>query len=238
MTAASPFQFTRWHPQADVQALYACVAARTVTAAEHAIRQRGRFVIVLAGGNTPRGVYALLRDAPTDWSRWHVYFGDERCTPRDDPARNSVMAAQAWLDHVAIPLAQVHPIPAEAGPARAAARYAATLDGVPEFDLVLLGLGEDGHTASLFPGHAWGSGTDSARAMPVVDAPKPPPERVTISARRLSSAREVMFMVEGEGKREAVTRWRAGDAIPASAIVPPGGVDIYVEKSLLVPASA
>ena len=119
---------------------------------------RGRFTIVLAGGNTPRGAYELLRAAPADWSDWQVYFGDERCTAADDAERNSRMAELAWLDHVAIPAGRIHEMPAELGPVEAAARYEEALVGVGRFDLVLLGIGEDGHTGSLFPGHEPGRG--------------------------------------------------------------------------------
>ena len=151
---------------ADADAMCAEVAARTLACADDAVTRRGRFVVVLAGGNTPRGVYELLRGADADWSRWHVYLGDERCAPRDDPERNSLMAATAWLDHVSIPASQIHPIPAEMGPVDGARRYAATLDPVGEFDLVHLGLGEDGHTASLFPGHDLGRSAQAASALP------------------------------------------------------------------------
>ena len=112
---------------ASAAAMCAEAAARTLAAATEAIERRGRFVVVLAGGNTPRALYESLRGADADWARWHVYFGDERCAPADDPERNSLMAASAWLDHVPIPAAQRHPIPAELGPLEAARRYAATL---------------------------------------------------------------------------------------------------------------
>lgn len=183
---------------------------------------------MLAGGNTPRGAYQRLRDARADWSAWQIYFGDERCVPRDDAARNSRMAEEAWLDHVAIPALRRHPIPGELGAAAAAQAYGAILRPVAAFDLVLLGLGEDGHTASLFPGHDWGAAPGSPAALAVLDAPKAPRERVSLSAARLSCAREVLFMVRGESKREALAQWRAGAAIPAGAIRPAAGVDVLV----------
>ena len=202
--------------------------------AARAIDERGRFVVVLAGGNTPRDLYEQMRNAKTDWSRWHVWFGDERCAARDDSERNARMAQAAWLDRVTIPEAQVHPIAGERGAGEGARRYVAELAGVGTFDIVLLGLGEDGHTASLFPGHDPGRDADAASALAVFGAPKAPPERVSLSARRLSDAREVMFLVNGESKRDAVQRWRRGEAIPASMIVPQRGVDVLVDASLLV----
>lgn len=223
----------RWDGVADVAALYDSACRRILGAAGDAIRQRGRFLIVLAGGNTPQAVYRRLRDADADWSRWQVYFGDERCVPAGDCARNSRMAAEAWLDHVAIPTDQVHAIPTELGAQAAAQAYANTLHDVGDFDLVLLGLGEDGHTASLFPDHDRGGGAHAADALAVADAPKPPPQRVSLSARRLSRARAVLFLVTGEAKHDAVTRWRAGADIPARAIRPAAGVDVLVEATLL-----
>ena len=138
------------------------------------------------------------------------------------------MAEEAWLDHVAIPASQRAPIPAELGADAAARAYGASLRSVASFDLVLLGLGEDGHTASLFPGHDWGAAPGSPAALAVFDAPKPPPERVSLSAARLSDAREALFLVAGESKRAALAQWRAGAAIPARAIRPAAGVDVLV----------
>lgn len=183
---------------------------------------------MLAGGDTPRTAYQRLRQCDAQWAAWHVYFGDERCVPRGDPARNSRMAGEAWLDHVALPAAQLHAIPAELGAEAAAKAYAGALQPVGEFDLVLLGLGEDGHTASLFPGREWGATPGSPAALAVFGAPKPPRERVSLSAARLSRAHEVLFLVSGESKRPALAQWRAGDDIPARAIAPAAGVDVLV----------
>ena len=145
------------------------------------------------------------------------------------------MAGEAWLDHVFIPTVQFHAIPAELGAVRAAQLYGETLHAVGEFDLVLLGLGEDGHTASLFPDHEWGAAPGSPDTLAVFDAPKPPPQRVSLSAARLSRARQVIFLVSGASKRRAVAEWRAGKDIPARAIKPAAGVDVLVESVLLVP---
>lgn len=221
-------QTCRWH-EFDSGAGFEQAASRFILdKAQRAIVARGAFRIVLAGGNTPRSIYRALRDADTDWSAWHVYFGDERCLPADDPERNSQMARSVWLDHVAIPFRQIHPVPGELGPDAAAANYAQDLAEVDEFDLVLLGLGEDGHTASLFPGGAWEHETVLPVVIPVHDAPKPPPQRVSLSPARLSHASCVMFLVCGKGKREAVMNWRAGVAIPASRICPSAGVDVFL----------
>jgi len=228
--AQRDFAGVRWIGAADATALRRSAYLRIIGAAARAIERRGRFLIVLAGGNTPRGVYDLLRAASTDWSRWHVYFGDERCVPPDDADRNSRMAVGVWLEHVPIAQDQMHVIPAELGAQAAALSYTDTLRGGGDFDLMVLGLGEDGHTASLFPGHDWGVAPD---VLAVFDAPKPPPQRVTLSAARLSRAREVLFLVEGVSKRDAVARWRMGASIPARSIHPHAGVDVLVESQLL-----
>jgi 6-phosphogluconolactonase len=222
----------RWHALGDARALHETACRRILAAQSRAIARSGEFVIVLAGGETPRGAYTLLASQPAEWRAWHVYFGDERCLPAGDPARNSRMAGDALLDRVPVPPTQIHVIPAELGPERAAAAYAHALAPVGDFDLVLLGLGEDGHTASLFPGGALDAAAD---VIPVANAPKPPPERVSLSAARLSRAREVVFLVDGESKRDAVGRWRAGERIPAAAIRPPGGLDVLVAAAALPP---
>ena len=224
----------RWHAVVDIHTLRQAAFERILDAAKRAINARGRFLIVLSGGNTPRGVYQMLRAADTDWSRWQIYFGDERCVEVDDAQRNSRMAAETWLDHVPIADDQVHAISAERGAQQAAHDYSNTLRSVGEFDLVLLGLGEDGHTASLFAGHDLGTEPNSPDALAVFDAPKPPPQRVSLSAARLSRAREVVFLVDGESKRDAVTQWRANAAIPARAIHPQAGVDVLLTSALLM----
>jgi 6-phosphogluconolactonase len=223
----------RWHSYSTTAELEAAAVRAILQAAQLAISRRGEFHIVLAGGNTPRRIYESLRSADTDWSSWHVYFGDERCLPPDDAGRNSRMAALAWLNHVGIPSSQIHVIAAEKGAELAAHRYAQIVGRVAQFDLVLLGLGEDGHTASLFPHRDPGSTPDAPAVLAVHDAPKPPPERVSLSANRLGAARQVMFLVTGEAKRQAVQDWRNGMDIPAAAIKPAGGVDIYLEAGLL-----
>lgn len=226
-------QQARWHAYRATAELEQSATQAILLAAEQAIALRGAFHIVLAGGTTPRRIYESLRNAEAEWKNWHVYFGDERCLPPDHAERNSRMAGQAWLDHVTIPAAQVHPIPAENGAVAAAAAYIKTLEKIGSFDLVLLGLGEDGHTASLFPGHDPGNTPDAQDALAVFDAPKPPPERVSLSARRLSAAHQVMFVITGTAKRNAISDWRNGIAIPAASINPAGRVDIYLEAALL-----
>jgi 6-phosphogluconolactonase len=228
-------ELCRWNAVPDARALQQAAFETILASAAQAIHERGQFHLVLAGGNTPREIYRRLCAAQTDWSAWHIYFGDERCLPPVDSARNSRMAAKFWLDCVPIPPLQLHTIPAELGAFQGARMYAETLQAVGDFDLVLLGLGEDGHTASLFPDHEWGTAPGSPDTLAIFDAPKPPPQRVSLSAARLSRARQVIFLVSGGSKHRAVAEWRAGKDIPARAIMPAAGVDVLVESKLLVP---
>ena len=221
---------TRWHRLDSAADWLAEVLAMIRQAETAAIAARGVFHVVLAGGSTPQRLYQALAMEHHDWVRWQLWLGDERCLAVDDGERNSVMVQLTLLSQVPIPGTNFHPIPAELGALKAAEVYAETIRAVGEFDLVLLGLGEDGHTASLFPGHAWGMGSDSPTVLAVFAAPKPPPERVSLSANRLSRSRRVMFLVSGAGKRTALAAWQRGAQIPAAAIAPSAGVDVFIDR--------
>ena len=215
---------TRWHTFHSQHDINHAAVTRILQAAEEAIAKRGRFLIVFAGGSTPKAIYALLAKQAADWSKWHIFINDDRCLPIDDDERNSKMIDEVWLAHVNIPKNQFYVIPCELGPIEGAKAYAKTLANVGAFDLVLFGLGEDGHTASLFPGHAV---DNSADVVPVFNSPKPPAERVTMSQNRLNNTHEALFLVTGSGKQWAVDEWRNGGNIPAQLIKPACGVDVY-----------
>ena len=224
MTQSTSVSNTRWHTFQAQDAINQAAVARILAAANEAINQHGSFLIVLAGGSTPKSVYQLLSQQKADWANWHVYHNDDRCLPVDHIDRNSKMARDVWLNQVAIPQNQIHDIPTELGNVEGAKAYAKTLNSVRMFDLVILGLGEDGHTASLFPNQVV---DNSADVVPVFDAPKPPADRVTMSQNRLNNTHEVLFLVTGAGKQEAVDNWRKGVKIPATLISPANGVDVY-----------
>lgn len=207
-----------WRVFPDPDELVAALADALLAEAAAAVAARGAFHLVLAGGSTPQALYRALAERNVGDARWRLWYGDERCLPADDPGRNSVMAESAWLAGSRIPLANRRAIPAERGAAEGAAAYASRLAGVPDFDVALLGVGEDGHTASLFPGHDWGTAPDSPDALAVADAPKPPPERVSLSAARLCRSRRVWFVITGGGKRHALRRWASGEPLPAAAV--------------------
>jgi 6-phosphogluconolactonase len=203
-----------WRVFADADALVDALSAALCAEAESAIAARGAFHLVLAGGTTPLALYRALARQQAGDARWHVWYGDERCLPVAHPERNSVAIEAAWLAASHIPPENRRPIPAEQGSQDATTVYARWLAGVADFDVVLLGMGEDGHTASIFPSHDW----NGADVLAVHDAPKPPSERVSLSAARLNRSQHVWFVITGPGKREALTRWKNGEPLPVSAI--------------------
>ena len=218
---------SRWHTLETADQVAQASYQHILAAAEHAIADHGTFKLVLAGGSTPEKVYRLLAQAEADWAKWFIYYGDERCLPVDHADRNSLMASQAFLDKVAIPEAQIFTIPAELGPEQAAKAYQHIVASALPFDMVLLGMGEDGHTASLFPGHQH---REDELAHAVYNSPKPPPERVSISAKALSSTQQLIFLITGANKQEAVKNWRSGQDLPVAAIVPENPIDIYIDR--------
>ena len=210
-----------------------------------AVSTHGRFAIALAGGHTPAKMYALwareekYRDR-TPWPRVHLFFGDERYVPQDDPLSNFRMANETLMAQVPIPAANVYPMPTEiAPPDKAAAAYDAELrqffgQQPPEFDLQLLGLGTEGHTASLFPGspaleekNAW---------VAAVTAPVEPPLRLTLTPPVLNRARNTFFLVAGENKRGILSALRdepdgKPSQYPAAQIRPSGRVLWFLDQS-------
>ncbi len=223
----------------DLAALADAAARVWVDAARHAVEQRGAFHVALAGGSTPRAIHqAVTRQPDLDglWSSTHVYWSDERAVPPEHADSNYRMAEETLLAVVPIPPAQVRRAPADLPDLDAAARaYALTLaQGVgggagsaPVLDLVWLGLGEDGHTASLFP-HAAALTVSDRWVVAVTDAPKPPPRRLTFTLPVIAAARRVVFAACGEAKAEALRAVLEGPLDPSrwpaqAATVPAAG---------------
>jgi 6-phosphogluconolactonase len=146
------------------------------------------------------------------------------------------MIREVWLDKVAIPVDQIHAVPAELGPDAGAKSYAQELAGLGPFDLTLLGLGEDGHTASLFPGGPLGCQRGAPDALAVHAAPRPPASRVSMSAARLTRSRSVQLIVTGKEKRATLTRLRDGADMPIRSVTPANGIDLFLDRSALPPA--
>ncbi len=217
-----------WRVLADADAVALAAARLIIQAAAESIEQRGRFRLVLAGGRTPEAAYRLLAHQAIDWTRWECYFGDERCLPVDHAERNSQMVERALLSQIPLAPGEVHPIAAERGAEEAAAAYARIIAAAVPFDLVLLGVGEDGHTASLFPGRPL---DPEAWVIPVHDAPKPPPERVSLGLRGLQSSRHLLVLATGAGKREALRGWRAGAALPIAQVCRDQRVTLLLDEA-------
>jgi 6-phosphogluconolactonase len=204
----------------DARLLADAAAARLVTRLVDAQSAAGGAHVVLTGGGIGTAVLTSLRDSRArdaiDWGRLDVWWGDERFLPRGDKERNETAAREALLDHVDVDPARVHPMPPSDGPdgndpEAAAQRYAAELAAaarpedhgpVPAFDVLLLGVGPDGHIASLFPEHP--AGYEKRPVVAVRGSPKPPPVRITMTLPAINAAREVWFVVAGADKARAV----------------------------------
>lgn len=217
-----------WRVLPDADAVAAAAIRIIAAAAVDAIGQRGTFRLVLAGGRTPEAAYRLLAHRGADWDLWEFYFGDERCLPADHVERNSQMAERVLLSQVPLDQRKVHPIPAELGAEVAAEHYARIVPAAVPFDLVLLGVGEDGHTAGLFPGRPLDPG---AWVIPVHDAPKPPPERVSLGLRGLQSGRQLLVLATGSVKREALRGWRAGAELPIAQVCQDQRVTLLLDEA-------
>lgn len=200
MTRAPPIER---HPDADAAA--EAVTREIVAGIAEAQGARGGCSIVLAGGNTPRGVYRRLVNQPIDWSRVTLLFGDERAVPPDDADSNFRMVKEALLDPLGDSRPTVSRIEGELGAARAVERYRDVVARIERFDIVLLGMGGDGHVASIFPGgETRGQGDVVATTSPV-----PPTSRVSLTLRRLGMTRALMLLVCGASKAERLAEVRA-----------------------------
>lgn len=196
---------TRVQVLGGAEALAAAAGAFILETGHAALGARGRFAIALSGGRTPAATFAWLAARPDafDWTRAHVYFADERAVPPDHPDSNFRLAREALIDPLHVPPRQVHRMKGEYPDLTAAAEeYEAHLRA--PLDLLLLGIGEDGHVASLFPGSV-AVAERERRVLPVLDAPKPPPRRLTLTPRAIAEAREVLVLATGPGKARAVT---------------------------------
>ena len=217
-----------WDIYEDAEAVAGAVVKAVISHAKQSITQRGEFHLVLAGGTTPRQAYEQLARKNIDYSHWYFYYGDERCLPTSDEERNNVMAQQAWLDHIELRPEQHLAIPAELGAEQGAKKYLATIGKDRIFDLVLLGMGEDGHTASLFPDHPWQT---DAKMLAVHGSPKPPADRVSMGPALLQAAHARLMIITGENKQEAVKQWREKEKdLPIKIIAQPAD-RIVIDKA-------
>jgi len=228
----------------DLEALSHQVANQIARTVAEAVAARGRCTLALAGGNTPRRTYELLTEPPlrdaVPWDALHLFWGDERCVPPDHPDCNYRMAREALIDRAPIPAANVHRVRTEEGSAAAVAAYyerelrtffALEVEDVPRFDLILLGMGPDGHTASLFPGSPALEETQRLVVPNSIDYM--PHERVTFTFPVLNAARTIAFLITGRDKAESLARALNGDpAVPAGRIrLTDGEVRWYLDRA-------
>jgi 6-phosphogluconolactonase len=224
------------HP--DRQALSAAVSSYVVLLADQAMAKRKRFCLALSGGSQMEilgpGLVAESLRSDINWTGWHVFWADERCVPPTSPESNYGSARDRLFQYVNIPSQQIYFPDCSAGAPEAAKAYTLILKQVfrpgagrlPRFDLILLGIGEDGHTASLFPGHPLLRETRPWVA-PVFNAPKPPSERITMTLPLINNARHIVFVVSGAGKKSILSEILKpgihGQKIPAGLVNPHHG---------------
>lgn len=234
----------------DLDALSHAALGELQQIAREAIRQRGRFAIALAGGRTPARLYALWAQADAEangapWDRVHLFWGDERYVDHDDLLSNYRMAQEALLSRAPIPAENVHPMPTDRiSPEECAETYERELreffgSGQPAFDLQLLGLGPEGHTASLFPGSDVLE--EKTRWVAAVESPARPRQRLTLTPVVLNQGRNTWFLVSGADKRQIVQALRGEDEnsratsqYPAARLQPAGKVLWFLDRAAAV----
>lgn len=219
---------TRITTLADPEAVAVRAAREIATHLRRAIEQRGRAHLALSGGGTPQRTYELLAQEMDGWEAVEVWFADERCVPPEDEQSNYRMAAQTLLHRVALQPDAVHRMQGEFGPQEGARRYAQELQArlggqdalVPSLDLIVLGIGPDGHVASLFPGAPTLQAPEQELCLAVHDSPKPPPERITLSLSVLRAAQRCVLLATGASKANAVSAALATPTkhVPASLL--------------------
>jgi 6-phosphogluconolactonase len=232
---------TRVYP--DLDALSRAAVEEVLRVVADSVPAHGRCAIALSGGHTPARMYALWAaeyNAQTPWDKVHLFWGDERFVPQHDPLSNYRMARETFLARVQIPAGNVHPVPTDfSQPQLAAQAYEAELrkffrSAPPAFDVQLLGLGGEGHTASLFPGSP--ALDEKQRWVVAVHAPAEPPDRLTLTPVVLNCGRNTFFLVAGENKREILAALRSEpesklSEYPAARIRPSGRVLWFLDQA-------
>lgn len=232
MTVVSPHKTApSVHVFADKAALVAAAADQVIELMRDAIATRGRCSLALSGGSTPKPIYQAIAQAELPWDKIYVYWGDERYVPMTHGDSNAKMTYEAWLSHVAIPADNIFTVPTETESPQASAdqyqqtlatSFGTTLPNTPKFDIILLGMGDDGHTASLFPHTAALNETEHW----ITVGQKDDQPRITFTARLINQAHQVMFLVAGANKQAALSQVFAADAdsatYPSRLIAPVG----------------
>ncbi|EMN24146.1 6-phosphogluconolactonase [Leptospira kirschneri] len=198
--------------------------SRIQAISEAKIQTKNSFHMVLTGGDTAKLLYSELKSLKTDWSKWFFYFGDERCVPESHADSNYLMAKKNLFEFIPVFEKQIFKIPGHLGAKKGAVEYSKSIRLISSFDLVLLGLGEDGHIASLFPG------TDLSEEKDVIaiyDSPKPPIERVSLSLKKINSTDFILIIAKGEKKREIIEKIKRGEVLPVTSLSPVKSAELY-----------
>ena len=199
----------------DEMSLSKALAQEVLNIAKKSIFEKDCFSIVLTGGQSVLNLYKILSKSDSNWEKWHIYIGDERCVPMRHKDRNDQVINEIWLDNSTISKNNIHFIRAELGLIEAQKEYEKVLKKIDKFDVVLLSMGEDGHIASLFPNHLY-----SEEQMVVVErnSPKLPKERVSMSYKRLNRAHYIFKLIIGESKQKAVTLIKQKANLPITRV--------------------
>jgi 6-phosphogluconolactonase len=204
-----------WFVFEDINKLSNQLANDILDIAKNSIKLSDSFKIVLTGGNSILNTYKVLSNSESDWDKWHIYLGDERCLPIGDKDRNNHIINQVWLSNSQILKKNIHYIQAELGADDGAVHYEKVLNSANDFDVTLLSMGEDGHTASLFPGHLYDKNKD---VVTECNSPKYPKERISMSYLRLNKSKNVFKILSGSSKQEALDLWLKGRVLPINQI--------------------
>ncbi len=204
-----------WLVFANIDSLSEKLARDILDIAEKSIQLNNNFKIVLAGGTSVTSLYRILSNSKSDWLKWQIYIGDERCLPLEDKDRNDQIINKVWLDNNTIPNENINFMRAELDVDSAVVHYESVLKSTGDFDIVLLSIGEDGHAASLFPNHFY----DEKKSVVVErNSPKYPKKRISMSYLRLNQSKNVFKVVSGSSKQEAVDLWLKKTILPINQI--------------------
>jgi len=204
-----------WSIFKDIDELSEKLSCDILDIAKSSIKLNNNFKIVLAGGTSVIGIYKILSASKSDWDKWHIYIGDERCLPLEDKDRNDHIINKIWLNSSPIPKQNINFMHSELGTANGAFHYEKILENIGDFDIVLLSIGEDGHTASLFPDHLY----DENKSVVVeCNSQKYPKDRISMSYSRLNQSMNVCKVISGSSKHEAVDAWLKGKILPINRI--------------------
>jgi 6-phosphogluconolactonase len=199
----------------DAKTVSERLASDIISIANKSLDENGKFTIVLAGGVSFINLYKILRETKSNWSQWYIYLCDERCLPKNDKDRNDKKINEAWLNNGKIPKKNINFICAELDIKDAVEQYELVLKNIGNFDLVLLGMGDDGHTASLFPNHTY---NQNKSVVAEYNSPKYPKKRISLSYSRLNKSKYVFKLISGPSKVEALNLWINGKNLPINQI--------------------